>query len=178
MDTELLQQVVKSARRRPLWSPNGTAAAVSVGRQAIERLIPHRDPFLFIDEITEVDLDEKTIQGRRCVDPADPVFRGHFPGHAVYPGVLQLEILGQFAICLLHYLWAGSVAITSATVPRDVRAVKVHFAEFLSPVGPGDELSIICRALHLDEFTGICAGQILRSGTICSFGVSEMYFVE
>jgi 3-hydroxyacyl-[acyl-carrier-protein] dehydratase len=178
MDSQELKQIAKSSRRHPLWTPPASAVGTSLGRREIERLLPHRDPFLLLDQVTEVDLTEQTIRGQRRIDPDDPVFRGHFPGHPVYPGVLQLEMIGQLALCLLYFLTSGSTRITAATVPRNVRAVKVHFAEFLSPVGPGDELSVICRAIRLDDFTGICAGQILRKETICSFGVSEVYFLD
>jgi 3-hydroxyacyl-[acyl-carrier-protein] dehydratase len=178
MDSQELQQISKSSKRRPLWTPTASAVLMSFGRNEIERLLPHRAPFLLLDDVTEVDLAEQTIRGRRRIDPDDPVFRGHFPGHPVYPGVLQLEMIGQMALCLLHFLASGSTRITDATVPRNVRAVRVHFAEFLSPVGPGDQLSVICRAIRLDDFTGICAGQILRKETICSFGVSEVYFLD
>jgi len=178
VDTQLLQRISKTAQRHPLWTPDGPAFKVSLRREAIERLIPHRDPFLLVDEITEVDLAEQRIRGRRRVDPGDPVFRGHFPGQPLYPGVMQLEMIGQVGLCLLRFLSAGTIKITAATVPGNALAVKVHFAQFLSPVGPGDELSVICRAIHLDEFTGVCAGQILRGGTICSCGVSEVYFPD
>jgi hypothetical protein len=86
--------------------------------------------------------------------------------------------MGQVALCLLCFLSIGSVTITAATVPRVAPVVKVHFAQFLSPVRPGDELCVICRAIHVDEFTAVCAGQILRDRTICSFGVSEVYFPD
>jgi 3-hydroxyacyl-[acyl-carrier-protein] dehydratase len=178
VDTQELQRIAKTAGRHPLWTPDGLAIKVSFGRDTIERLIPHRDPFLLVDEITEVGLSERTIRGRRRVDAGDPVFRGHFPGQPVYPGVLQLEIIGQLALCLLYFLSAGSIAVPADAPPRNVRAVKIHLAQFLSPVGPGDELSVICRAVHLDEFTGVCSGQILRGATICSFGVSEIYFPD
>jgi 3-hydroxyacyl-[acyl-carrier-protein] dehydratase len=178
MDPEALQGLVKSARRKPLWTPPGSAFRVSVGRKEIESLLPHRDPFLLLDDVTEVSIEEQAIRGRRRVDPNDPVFRGHFPENPIYPGVLQMEILGQLGLCLLHFLASGSTIISADTVPRDVRVFKVHFVEFLAPVGPGDELTVVCRAISLDDFTGTCAGQILRGDTICALGIWEGYFVD
>ena len=178
MDPQALQGLAKSARRHPLWTPAASALRVSVGRQEIERLLPHRDPFLLIDDVTEVGIAEQAIRGRRRVDPNDPVFRGHFPGNPIYPGVLQLEMIGQLGLCLLHFLALGSTTIAAETAPRDARAIKIHFAQFLAPVGPGDELIVVCRAISLNDYTGICAGQILRGDTICSFGVLEVYFVD
>lgn len=178
MNSQELQRITKSAQRRSLWTPAESAVKTCVGRDGLERLLPHRDPFLLIDEVTDVDLTQQTIRGSRHIAPDDPVFRGHFPGRPVYPGVLQLEVMGQLGLCLLHFMTSGSATITNGTVPLNVRAVRVHFAQFLSPVGPGDDLSVVCKAIQFDEFTGICAGQILRQGAICSFGVSEVYFLD
>ncbi len=54
----------------------------------ITEAIPHRPPFLLVDEIVAV--DDATIRTRRRADPDDPIFKGHFPGNPVLPGVLGL----------------------------------------------------------------------------------------
>ncbi len=179
MDTAALPpSLTKSVRRAPLWTPSADQASVSIGRDGLERLLPHRDPFLLIDEITGADLGARAIRGRRWIDPADPVLRGHFPGRPVYPGVLQLEIIGQLGLCLLHFLVAGSTAVTADTRPRDARAVRIQQAQFQEAVAPGDDLTLLCRAVDLNEFTGVCAGQIWRGSTLCAFGFMEVYFVD
>ena len=153
------------------------AAKLSIGRSEIERLIPHRNGFLLVDDVTDIDLTERALLGHRRIDSMDPVFAGHFPGNPVYPGVLQLEIIGQLGLCLLRFLALQSKTVPTQIAPKDMRAVRVHAAEFLAPVGPGDNLTVVCRAFRVDEYTGVCAGQILREGTICSFGISEAYFI-
>jgi 3-hydroxyacyl-[acyl-carrier-protein] dehydratase len=175
---EELKTLTKSASRRPLWTPDGDGVEVSIGRAGIERLIPHRDPFLLIDGITDVGLGSRGIRGHRRVDPGDPVFRGHFPGRPIYPGVLQLESIGQLGLCLLELMAAGSTDAGTVVAPRDARAVKVHAAQFLDAVRPDDDLTLVCRVLELDEFTATCAGQVVRGQTICSFGVMEVYFAD
>ena len=175
MDPQELRALAKSASRRPLWSP-GACDRVSINRKGIECVIPHRDPFLLLDEVTEVGLADQAIRARRRIDPDDPVFRGHFPGNPTYPAVLQLETIGQLGLCLMHFVTSGSSTIAPETTPKDVRAVKVHYAEFLQPVRPGDDLTILCRAIFFDDFIATYAGQLLRADTICSFGVSEVYF--
>lgn len=177
MDPQVLRDLTKSARRRPLWIPNGTALRVSIGQEGLQRLLPHRPPFLLVDEITDIGLQDQAIKGRRFVDPTDPVFVGHFPGDPIYPGALQLEMIGQLGLCLMHFVTAGSAEITPDTVPQNVRALKIHFAQFLEPVLPGSDVTVLSRAIAADDYTAICAGQVLRSGVICSFGVLEVYFV-
>jgi len=165
-------------RREPLWTPPAGAGRITIARDGIERLLPHRDPFLLLDEITAIDLDARAITGRRQIAYDDPVFRGHFPDRPIYPGVLQLEIIGQLGLCLLHFLAAGSTAVTNDTRPRDARAVRIRNAQFQEAIAPGDDLTLVCQALEMDEFIGVCAGQIWRGGSLCSFGVMEVYFVD
>lgn len=178
MDSQELQTLIKSARRRPLWVANGDAQRVSIGRDGIERLIPHREPFLFVDEITDISLEQRCIRGRRHVGEDDPVFRGHFPDDPVYPGVLQLEMMGQLGLCLMQFLMAGGAEIPHPPKAGKVRALKVHFAQFFAPVTPGSHLTVLSRAVSYDEYTGICAGQVLSGEVVCSFAVLEVYFVD
>lgn len=175
---DLPQSLAKQIGRVPLWSPPGDGRLVSIGRDGIERLIPHRDPFLLLDEITAIDLDARAIRGRRRIDPGDPVLRGHFPGRPVYPGVLQLEIIGQLGLCLLQMLGAGSAAVTDDTRPLDARAVRIRHAQFQQAIRPGDALTLVCQAIEVDDFLATCAGQIWRGDTLCSYGFMEVYFVD
>jgi 3-hydroxyacyl-[acyl-carrier-protein] dehydratase len=178
VDQTELQAFRKLAKRHPLWIPGDDAVRVSIGREGIGRLIPHRDPFLLLDEISDVALTAQAIRGGRRIDPRDEVFLGHFPDRPLYPGVLQLEMIGQLGLCLLRLLAAHSTEITPDMTPRDARALKVHTAQFCAPIGPGDQLTLGCRALEVNDYTAICAGQVMRGDTICSFGVMEVYFVD
>lgn len=174
MDPQELRTLIRRARHRQLWNPDPNAKRVSMGRSEIEKMIPHRDPFLFVDEIANVNLDQHCVLGRRHVSKDDPVFRGHFPGQPVYPGVLQLEMIGQAGLCLMHLLHSDEQKTAAST---DVRAVKIYEANFLAPIFPGSDLMIFSQAVSWDEYTGICAGQIVCGDVICSCGVLEVYFV-
>ena len=173
----LPETLLRSWRRRPLWEPGATTRPVRHARGAVERILEHRDPFLFVDAITDVDLEERCLRGRRRVDPHDPVFRGHFPGHPVYPAVLLLETMGQAGLCLIHFCATKSEEIASDAVPRAARALKVHHALFQAEVRPGDELTVLAKILDSDAYTATCAGQIIRDETICAVAVMEVYLV-
>ena len=71
-------------------------------RTQIEAILPHRDPFLFLDRVIELVPGEYAVAEKDLLATED-VFRGHFPGHPVFPGVLQLEALAQ----------TGAVAVLS-----------------------------------------------------------------
>lgn len=177
MEFQQLQGLAKTARRRPLWVPNSDSRRVCIGREGIERLIPHRDPFLLLDEITEIGLGEKCLAGRRHVSAEDPVFRGHFPGDPIYPGALQLEMTGQLGLCLMYFLASGRTDIAPDARPGNVRALKVHGAQFLAPIAPGSDLTLLAQAISWDDYTAICAGQVLLGNVVCSFCVLEVFFV-
>lgn len=175
---EQIRAVEKAGRRAPLWSVGARTQTLDFGRPAVERLLPHRDPFLFVDRVTAADLEQRTIAGMRRIDPDDPVFAGHFPGAPIYPGVLQLETMGQLAICLGWFLRTGAFEIPAQARPLDVRALKIHAATFLGEVGPGDELAVQARLLVDDGTTAVSAGQLLSNGRPVAVAVMEMLYVE
>lgn len=97
----------------------------------IKKILPHRDPFLFIDEIR--DLGEDYIIGVKYVKKNEDYFRGHFPKEPVMPGVLQLETMAQ----------AGGVLILSTVEnPQDYLTffMKIDNAKFKQKVIPGDTI--------------------------------------
>jgi len=99
--------------------------------EEIRGILPHRYPFLLVDRITEL-VPEKSIRGYKNVTINEEFFQGHFPGHAVMPGVLVLEAMAQ----------VGGVLLLSVEGNRGKLA---YFAgmdrvKFRKPVLPGDTL--------------------------------------
>ncbi len=97
---------------------------------AIQKIIPHRYPFLLVDRI--LDMGENKIVGIKNVTISEPFFQGHFPGHPVMPGVLILEALAQ----------TGGVYALSMSDNRGKIAyfASIDNAKFRKPVIPGDRL--------------------------------------
>lgn len=96
-------------------------------------IIPHRQPFLLIDTIEELEPGKRAV-GKKCVSYNEPFFAGHFPGEPVMPGVLILEALAQ----------VGAVAILSC---EDFKGKTAYFgavnsAKFKRKVVPGDVLTL------------------------------------
>ena len=172
------EAILRRARRKPLLERTETSNEVQIARHEIEQLLPHRDPMLLVDRISAIDLEEQSIVGHRFIDPADPILRGHFPDHPVYPGALLVEVIGQVSLCLNHFLDVGRTEVLDDDRPRSLRLMKVHEALFLDEVRPDCELEVLCRRLESDAFTATCVGQVVESGRICAIAMMDVYFLD
>ena len=103
--------------------------------EMIQRLIPHRYPFLLVDKIKDIVINESAT-GIKNVTFNEPQFQGHFPGKPVFPGVQMIEALAQTAGCL--------VACSMDLADRNllVYFMAVDGAKFRRKVGPGDVLEL------------------------------------
>ena len=117
----------------------------------IINLIPHRYPFLLIDNITDIKLG-KSATGIKSVTFNEPFFPGHFPIYPVMPGVLILESMAQTAACLVGY---GDKSLSKDNL---VFFTGIEKAKFRKPVTPGCilnlKINIITNKRSLYKFTG------------------------
>jgi len=98
-----------------------------VNRAEIEQCIPHRDPFLWLDEVTE--MSSSRIVARKHLSEQLPVFQGHYPNFPVFPGVLQCESCFQAGAVLISRL----VPTGTNEVPVVTRVNNVQFRRMLRP---------------------------------------------
>lgn len=172
----------RSARREPIALPEDLPLQVDLGRPELERLIPHRDPFLLLDAVTGVDSARGRVAGRRTLREEDPVFQGHFPEQPVYPGSLQLEMGGQLALCLRRLTSEGLApagpagGIGEGEHPEGVRLLGVLRASFIRPILPGATVTPVAQTLEEDPLRATALVQVLQDRDICAAAVIEVCF--
>ena len=109
--------------------------ALPLDRAGIEAILPHREPFLLIDEVLELEPGAR-VRARKCVREDEWYLRGHFPGRPVMPGVLIVEAMAQ----------TGAVAVLSEEENRGRLALfaGIDDTRFKRIVEPGDDLELEC----------------------------------
>ena len=135
----------------------------SLSRKEIEAILPHRDPFLLLDEIVEMEPGERVV-ARKRVRPDEWYLSGHFPGRPIMPGVLIVEAMAQ----------AGAVAVLSEEENRGRLALfaGIDGVRFKRIVEPGDELELTCDLDRLrgpvgrGKATATVEGELAARGTL------------
>ena len=131
---------------------------------AIQKILPHRFPFLLIDRVTELVANE-SLTGYKNVTIGEQIFQGHFPGHPIYPGVMILEGMAQAG---------GILAFESMDMTEEEAANKVVYfmsidkAKFRNPVRPGDRLEYRMRVVKHKGAIWVLEGKAYVDDTLCS----------
>ena len=138
------------------------AAEGAMGIEELMKFLPHRPPFLLVDRILKI--DGMKITGIKCVTMNEPFFVGHFPGHPIMPGVLQLEAMAQVAGVLLLKIIKAANQVAYFMAADNVK--------WRRPVGPGDvlvmELELIKARGRIGKAKGVCKvdGEIVSEAEI------------
>lgn len=111
----------------------------------IAKILPHKYPFLLVDRVVYLNLEENQIIGQKNVSMNEQFFQGHFPGAPIMPGVLILEALAQTGGILVHQKGFDQKIAVLLTMNN---------VKFRKPVLPGDVLILHATALHLSSRAG------------------------
>ncbi|MBE8221202.1 MAG: beta-hydroxyacyl-ACP dehydratase [Bdellovibrionales bacterium] len=111
----------------------------SLSIEEIKKYIPHRFPFLLIDKVINIDYNKQVVGSKtkalKNISPDDQIFKGHFPGNPIFPGVLIIESMAQTMAILMSY---GNHESKTPLLAR------IKNAKFKLPVYPGDQLELSC----------------------------------
>ncbi|HNW94391.1 MAG TPA: 3-hydroxyacyl-ACP dehydratase FabZ, partial [bacterium] len=132
---------------------------------AIQRILPHRYPFLLVDKIIGMEEDRKVV-GIKNVTINEPFFNGHFPGHPVMPGVLVIEAMAQ----------VGGVMLLSRTENSGklVYFMGLDGVRWRKPIVPGDQIVFVVEVLKMKSRIGMLKGEAYVEGNLVA--EAEMKF--
>ena len=110
-----------------------------IDSREIQNILPHRYPFLLVDQITELEPNIKAV-GIKNVTINEPFFQGHFPNNPIMPGVLIVEAMAQVA---------GILAFRSGKQGNIIYFMSIEKAKFRKPVIPGNQLKLAIKVLKI-----------------------------
>lgn len=145
---------LQAMRPKPMTLPAGDTV---LDTNEVLKLLPHRYPFLMVDRVIGFEGDTKCI-GQKNLTMNELFFQGHFPGHPVMPGVLQLEAMAQVASILM------------LRIPENMGKIGYFMScdkvKWRKPVVPGDVLIIETELVKMRGAIGVATGRCLVNGEV------------
>ena len=136
---------------------------MKLSKEEIKAIIPHRDPMLLVDTVEEM-VPGDHIDTTFFIDPAREIFKGHFPGEPVLPGVYSVECMAQSADILLLSMerYAGKVPLF----------LGINNVRFLRKILPGDTIEIRARLAseRAEKAIATCSAEIYNHGELAAIG--------
>jgi 3-hydroxyacyl-[acyl-carrier-protein] dehydratase len=142
-------------------SENPGLIRLPVTMEQIQQLLPHRFPFLLVDRVIEI-VPDVSVVALKNVTINEPFFQGHFPAHAVMPGVLIIEAMAQSAGLLTQL----SNRMKGNTESPLFYLAKVDNARFNAVVIPGDQLRMEVTQKRLMRGMGMFVARALVDGKV------------
>ena len=138
------------------------AATTELLHSTVERILPHRYPFLLVDRVTEL-VPGVRIAGVKHFTGDDDGTQGHFPDLPIVPTAILLELVTQL----------GAVLVLERPAMRDKIAMilQIPSAEMIEPVHPGETVQVQAEVIKLRESWGELKGTIYRQGTLVAEGL-------
>ncbi|WP_394920425.1 3-hydroxyacyl-ACP dehydratase FabZ [uncultured Robinsoniella sp.] len=126
---------------------------MALSTKEIMEIIPHRQPFLLIDTIEELEPGKRAV-GKKCVSYNEPFFAGHFPQEPVMPGVLTIEALAQVGAVIIlsvpenkgkvaYFGAINSAKFKGKVLPGDVLMLEVEMIKVKGPIGVGKAIATV-----------------------------------
>ena len=155
---KMLRKEIEKKKIRLKYQGQGPEKGVFLDNDAIQKILPHRYPFLLVDKILDLIPYERVI-GIKNVTANEPFFIGHFPGHPIMPGVLIVEAMAQ----------VGGILLLNAELnPEDklVYFTNIDKVKFRRPVLPGDQLRFELEMIKYRRSICKMAGKAFVAGDL------------
>lgn len=176
MNCDEKESLIGSLKREIIQMPADSNFNLAYQKDDIHKIIPHRPPFSLISSISALNIQHCVIEVKSIIYPDDPIFAGHFPEEPVYPGVMQIECMGQAGLCLAYFIKNSTFAIDNNSVPVKGLFTRIHNAGFIKGVKPGNILTIRVKSIQDDDFIGLMSAQVLINNEIYSHSILEVYY--
>ncbi len=159
LNLKLVNKIAEQRKKNSMHTQNGVLEVTD-----IMKIIPHREPFLFVDRITHIEYGKRAT-GIKNVTINDYFFKGHFPGRPVMPGVIIVEAMAQVGAVMLlaSKEYQGKLAFF----------MSIDNVKFRKPVVPGDQLVFEVETVKVKSKIGQVRGKALVDGKI----VAEADFI-